>query len=532
MNNDIKRVIIVGGGAAGWLTAGVLAAEHINLAVAPSQRSLEVILIESPQVPTIGVGEGTWPSMRGTLKKMGISETEFMIECDASFKQGSKFIDWLHSPTTASSDKAPLDSQSYYHPFSLPSHFNEINLAKHWQVHKQQVSFTNAVTYQGRLCDQGCAPKLISTPEYECNANYGYHLDAGKFAQFLQRHCCQKLGVKHIVDHVESISSQNNGDIAALNTKSNGSITGDLFVDCSGFKSLLIGEHFQVPFIEKKSVLFNDSALAVQVPYENQQSAISSCTHSTAKGAGWIWDIGLPSRRGVGYVYSSSHTDDDRAESELRSYLLSSISKAQAESASLRKITFNPGHRAHFWHKNCVAVGIAAGFIEPLEASALALIEQSAKMISEQLPQNRQAMEIVAKRFNKKFLQRWRQVVDFLKLHYVISQRDDSDYWRDNRDSASVPQSLQQQLALWQYQQPYSYDITETEALFPAASFQYVLFGMDFNSQPPRYIKQAEQEKAMALFQQNNQRSQQLLSALPSNRALLDKVHQFGFAKI
>ncbi|MCL1052066.1 tryptophan 7-halogenase [Shewanella abyssi] len=531
MNNDINRIIIIGGGASGWLTAGIIAAEHINTKLPAAERAIEVILIESPQVPTIGVGEGTWPSMRGTLKKMGISETEFIIECDASFKQGSRFSQWSHAPQQTISLEQP-SCDSYYHPFSLPSQFNEINLAAHWQAHKQHVSFTNAVSFQGRLCDQGSAPKQIITAEYECNANYGYHLDAGKFAQFLQRHCTQKLGVQHIIDHVEHISSDDHGDIASVTTKVNGSVAGDLFIDCSGFKSLLLGEHYQVPFIEQKSVLFNDSALAVQVPYDNEHSPIASYTHSTAQSSGWIWDIGLQSRRGVGHVYSSAHISDDNAENELRSYLLKSMTKAQAESASLRKIAFNPGHRACFWTHNCVAVGIAAGFIEPLEASALALIEQSAKMISEQLPRNRQVMDIIAKRFNAKFQQRWRQIIDFLKLHYAISHRDDSDYWRDNRDNSSIPESLKEQLMLWQHQQPYSYDINQTEALFPAASFQYVLFGMGFNSAVPKYLSQGEQDQALALFQQNSQRSQQLLKVLPSNRALLDKVKQFGFPQI
>jgi tryptophan 7-halogenase len=192
MNDTVSRVVIVGGGSAGWLTAGVIAAEHVSA----SQPGVEVILIESPDVSPIGVGEGTWPSMRATLQAMGVSETEFIRECDASFKQGSRFSGWV----TGAND-------SYYHPFTPPQNYHETNLAVAWQDLRGTVSFADAVSPQSHICERHLAPKQIATPEYAFNLNYGYHLDAGKFAVFLQRHCVQKLGVKHLLDHVTDINA-------------------------------------------------------------------------------------------------------------------------------------------------------------------------------------------------------------------------------------------------------------------------------------------------------------------------------------
>lgn len=518
MNNAVKKVVIVGGGTAGWLTAGVIAAEHC----ANTNSGIEVTLIESPDVAPVGVGEGTWPTMRGTLKKIGISETDFIRECDASFKQGALFAKWV------SGEK----NDAYYHPLVLPQGYGDINLAPYWQKHADKISFADAVSFQGKLCDKGLAPKQNTTPEYAHVANYAYHLDAGKFSTFLQKHCTEKLGVKHILDHVTQINSHDNGDISSVSTKKNGELSGDLFVDCTGFKSLLLGEHYQVPFLCKKHILFNDTALALHVPYPNEQSEIASHTISTAQSAGWIWDIGLPSRRGVGHVYSSAHISDEAAEQELRDYVSQSIGD-KADTLPIRKIPINPGHREIFWHKNCVAVGLSAGFLEPLEASALVLVELSAAMISEQLPANREVMPIVAKRFNDKFQYRWDRIIDFLKLHYVLTQRKDTAYWRDNCSPETIPDDLQAMLTLWRYQSPWHQDFTQVDEVFPSASYQYVLYGMGFNTQARATPKMTDDDALANMnFQKNMQITHKLTQGLPSNRELINNIKEFGLQKI
>jgi tryptophan 7-halogenase len=396
------------------------------------------------------------------------------------------------------------------------------------------VSFTDAVCVQGRLCDLGLAPKQISTPEYGVIANYGYHLDAGKFAPMLQKHCVEKLGVKHVLDNVLSIESSENGDIKALITASNGRIEGDLFVDCSGLSSLLLGEHYKIPFVDKKDILFNDTALAIQVPYTHQDDPIASHTLSTAQTAGWIWDIGLFSRRGVGHVFSSSHISDEQAEEQLRHYLEASIGRSQAQSVSARKIKIRPGHRQLFWHRNCVAIGMSSGFIEPLEASALVMVELSAKMVAEQLPANRAQMDIIASRFNELFTQRWQRIIEFLKMHYVLTKRTDSEYWLDNINPKTIPQRLQDLLTLWTNQSPWGYDELSNEEMFPSASYQYVYYGM--GGETLTSFKRRSEERltrrADELFGENYKQTQLLLAALSSNRELIEKIKKYGLQKI
>jgi hypothetical protein len=328
------------------------------------------------------------------------------------------------------------------------------------------------------------------------------------------------------------VNSTQNGDIASVSTKQHGDITGDLFIDCTGFKSLLLGKHYEIPFISKKHILFNDTALAVHVPYNDENDAIASHTISTGQSAGWIWDIGLPSRRGVGHVFSSAHTTVEKAEKELRDYIRPTLGK-KADEISIRKIPIDPGHRKIFWHKNCVAVGLSAGFLEPLEASALVLVELSAAMISEQLPANRDVMPIVAKRFNDKFLYRWDRIVDFLKLHYILTKRTDTQYWRDNCSVESIPEDLQTLLKLWRFESPWQLDFDHADEVFPSASYQYVLYGMGFETSARHTTRRSDNlDLAQMTFKKNAQLTQKLLAGLPNNRELINKIKQYGLQKI
>lgn len=506
----INRLVIVGGGSAGWLTAGILASEHLR----HSSQDISITLVESPDVKTIGVGEGTWPTMRLSLQKIGISENEFLTRCCASFKQGTKFVGWVNGNK----------GDHYYHPFSVPAGYGEINLVPFWQEQRDKVSFANAVGVQGYLCDRNLAPKQISTPEFAFVSNYAYHLDAGKLAELLQQHCTQKLGVKHVIDHVTGVNGDVDADIESLCTANSGDIEADLFIDCTGLKSMLLGGHYRIPFIDKRDILFNDSALAVQVPYTQGDSTIASQTISTAQAAGWVWDIGLTNRRGIGYTYSSAHSNDEDAHEVLRQYVEETTGGA-VKDIEPRKITFQPGHREKFWHRNCVAIGMSAGFLEPLEASALVLIELGGQFISEELPVNRCVMDIVAKRYNEKFLYRWDRIIDFLKLHYILSQRNDSSYWSDNRHPDSVPESLQEKMELWKHQVPWHNDFSQIDEVFSAASYQYVLYGMGFESHIRKTTRQVENaDKAMQLFVDNHEKVNRIISKLPTNREILSSI--------
>ncbi len=524
MDQAIKQIVIVGGGTAGWLTAAIVAAEHlVDEGLLAPNPLLNILLIESPQVPTIGVGEGTWPSMRQTLQKIGISETEFIRCCDASFKQGSQFVDWQQTPSNGST--------SYYlHPFTLPVGVPDFNICPYWLGHRDAVSFADAVSQQAELSVAGFAPKFITTPEYSFVNNYGYHLDAGKFSQLLQHHCVEKLGVRHVADHVVSVESACDGDIAAIMTADHGRICADLFIDCSGQQSMLLGQHLQVPFLPQHQILFNDRALAVQVPYAEAESPIAANTIATAQASGWIWDIGLPTRRGVGHCYSSAHCSDDVALSRLVAYVARTAGGKVADLLTPKKLMIKPGYHAKCLERNCMAIGMAAGFIEPLEASALALVEWSAKQIATQLPRTRQGLDLVAARINQSYLQHWQQIISFLKLHYVLSQRDDDVYWQDHRDT--VPDVLKDQLALWHEQVPSNADFRFQDQLFPAASYQYVLYGMQFNTAAYPQLKPSLKRKAHELFQQNAQRVAKLRTGLPTVRDLLNKISLYGLPPI
>ncbi|MDP9012869.1 MAG: tryptophan 7-halogenase [Pseudomonadota bacterium] len=513
----IRSILIVGGGTAGWITAGVLAARFPQR----GEEGVSITLIESRAQPPIGVGEGTWPTIRATLKQIGVSESDFLRECDASFKQGTQFAKWVDGG----------DADVYYHPFTLPAGYEERNLAPYWSESARSSSFADSLCFQPRLCENALAPKLITTPEFTGLANYAYHLDAVKLAPFLQKHCVGKLGVHHVYDEIVSVHSDESGDISHLAMKSGEHLGADLFIDCSGFSALLIGRHFGVPFLEKADVLFIDRAWAVQVPYARDDAPIDSMTKSTALSCGWVWDIGLSSRRGVGYAFSSGYISDDAALEELQRHL---AAKGDLSSAlSFRKININAGYRDEYWRRNCVAVGLSAGFLEPLEASAIVMIELSARSIANLLPGCRDGMQRAAQLFNETFRYRWERIVDFLKLHYVLTRRTDSRFWLDNRRDESVPQGLQENLEYWAHHCPWHEDFSHREEVFSAASYQYILYGMGFHTDTPQCLLN-QQDRALAREKMHEvaRYAAGLSGSLPGNRDLLAKVRRFGLQKI
>ncbi|MDO6559289.1 tryptophan halogenase family protein [Paraglaciecola chathamensis] len=500
MSKAVNKIVIVGGGTAGWLTAAIIAAQHKT----DDNKGLQILLVESSDIPTVGVGEGTWPTMKNTLQQIGLKESDVFARCHAGFKQGGKFVDWVHG-----------NGDFYYHPFTVPLGYGRIDLAPYVDNIENYAVESN---FQHHVCEAGLAPRSMAEGEYKGQCNYAYHLDAGEFAEVLKEHCKNNLNVSQIIGTVASVNLTPEGAIGSILLSNQQQIDGDLFVDCTGFSSLLLGQALEVPFISADKVLFNDSALALHMPYESGTSPIASHTIATGQNAGWIWDIGLTHRRGVGHVYSSQYLSDDEAEANLRRYL-----GPTSDDISVRKIGFKSGHRAQVWKQNCVAVGMSAGFVEPLEATAIMLVEISARFIADNIPPDASLTPIIAKRFNQQMAYRWSRIIDFLKLHYMLTKRPEP-YWQAHTDPDSIPDSLKEDLALWKFRGPISADFDAAIELFPAASYQYVLYGMGFK---PDFSRQAhlynQQQNAQKVMLRNQQLTQQLLETLPPHREYIER---------
>ncbi|MBB6252369.1 tryptophan halogenase family protein [Nitrospirillum iridis] len=537
-----RRIVIVGGGTAGWLTAAYLA--RTLRAGAPG--GVDITLIESSDIGIIGVGEGTFPTIRSTLAAIGIDEARFLRESSATFKQGIHFVDWAETPAPDASPTQALGAvpghSHYFHPFNFPHQGNGPELLPYWLLGGAgDAPFAEAVTLQKAVADASRAPKRPVDPPYHAPLNYAYHFDANRFAALL-RTVAIELGVRHLVGTVDQVVLDGAGGVARLDTSDHGALTADLYIDCSGFRAEIIGRALNVPFKSCQDVLFNDRALALQVPYDQPDAPIPSYTVATAHEAGWTWDIGLNDRRGTGYVYSSRHSDDTRAEEVLRRYL-----GPAAQGREARLLKFHSGYRTAQWVGNCVAVGLSGGFFEPLESTGIMLIEVAAHMIAQFFPWGVQggvqrgaqgedsartaaSMAATARTYNALMGKRYERIVDFLKLHYCLSRRRDSAYWRDNADPATIPEALRDRLAQWAHRPPSRYDFVADHETFLPASYHYILYGMGFKTdlEPSRALYH-RMDEARHEFRGLRAVTPQAVDSLPTHRALVEQVYRHGF---
>lgn len=509
---QIRKVLIVGGGTAGWLVACYLARAMRSV----DPQAVQVHLVESDRIGLLGVGEATFPSIRGTLAAIGLDERRFLDGAHATYKQGIHYRHWVRPPGTPGRD-------AFFHPFSLPSQRpGGPELLPYWLLGEApaELSFAEAVAMQSRLVEHGRAPKRPQDPDYQGPLNHAFHFDAACFARVLAEHGTGALGVQRHVATVERVELDGRGAIARVVTREHGAMTADLYVDCTGLSGRLIGEAMESPFRSRGDVLFADRAVAMQVPYARPDAPIPSYTIATAQEAGWTWDIGLQQRRGVGYVYSSRHTDDSRAERVLRDYLGSA-----ADGLEPLRLAFRTGYRPRHWRHNCVAVGLAGGFVEPLESTGIALVELGAYLLTHALPADLDDLPRIARHYNAMMVARYERIIDFIKLHYCLSQRRDTPFWADNADAASIPQSLRDKLAWWRHRPPHRLDFVGDLEMFQVASWQYVLYGMEFRTdlEPMRhaYPRVAEARQEFAMIQQVAARA---LGDLPDHRALVERM--------
>lgn len=510
-----KSVLIVGGGTAGWITAAYMA----RMLSADAPGGVSITLVESEEIGILGVGEGTFPIIRKTLARIGLDESELIRDADATFKQGIRFNNWKKNPT-----ENPQDT--YLHPFQVCSQHSDMDLLPYWLLGVAgNLPWAEAASVQERVIAAKLAPKLVSHPDYKAPLNYAYHFDAAKFAAVVRRRAIA-LGVKRLIDTIDDVTLDDTGAIASVGARAHGELKADLYIDCTGFRARLIGEAMASPFTSYKDQLFCDRAVAMQVPYAQQDGPIPSCTYSTAQQAGWVWDIGLHTRRGVGYVYSSRHCSDEEALATLKRYI-----GPDANELPHRNLSFEAGFRKIQWHKNCIGVGLSVGFIEPLEATSISFAEIAALMICNLFPWSGDT-ERSAKQFNEAMTKRFEHVIDFIKLHYYLSERDDTAFWRDNRDPASASDYLKGKLEQWRHRPPSFLDVDATHDIFDENSWHYILYGMGFKTDITaragalRFYDDARQE-----FDNIQLQSKNALTAVPTHRELINRMIAKGTSK-
>jgi len=425
----VQHVCVVGGGTAGWMTA-------LMLATTAYGRRLKVTVLESPQVGIIGVGEGSTPWLRKFFEILGIEESEWMPACNATYKSGITFDGWSTKP----------GFERYFHPFVSMLD----NLTMHQFVDNVHARLDGADVYahpdrffvSAALARQARGPR--ARPNFPFDVWYGYHFDATLLGQFLGRKA-EERGVHHLQRHVSEVVLGEHGDIEGLKLDDGETLAADFFVDCSGFASLMIGKALQTPFIGYSDNLFNDAAIAMPTPLEGP---IESQTISTALRAGWAWKIPLTHRHGNGYVYSSAHCSADEAETELRRHLGLLDADVQA-----RHLKMRVGRMAKVWNRNCVAVGLSQGFIEPLEATALMFVQITASMLVDAL-EKRDLGPAAQDAFNDGMRARFENTRDYIVAHYKTNSRTDTDYWRANAENMHLSESLQQVLMTWMSRKP------------------------------------------------------------------------------
>ena len=470
MTEAIKSVTIVGGGTAGWMTAAIL---HHYLNQDGAAPSVDITLIESPNIPTVGVGEATVPGMPNLLQHLGVDEAAFFQSCHASFKLGVRFIDWSRD-----ADGTPGD---FVHPFNHPLDIHGLNPALHYQKFgplKPGLSFGEIMCPNETVIRHLRAPRNPRDPDFRFVVGYAYHLDAALFARYLRERTIG-LGVRHILDDLVEVEQDEAGFITHLSLQENGRLPVELVVDCTGFRGLLIQQTLGEPFESYGKHLLCDRALAVQLPHA-EPTQLEPCTRSTALGAGWSWRVPLYSRVGTGYVFSSAFRSDEEAIEEFLTFLRGRGERA--EGAEPRAIAMRVGRSRRSWVKNCVAVGLSGGFVEPLESTAIFMIEKAARWICKHFPY-RGIDESAAGRFNALMQELYEEIRDFIMLHYLTSNRSEP-FWQAARSDVAVPDSLAQKLETWRHKLPGPEDL-KSSYLFNFWSYVFVLHARGYFEQVP-----------------------------------------------
>ena len=514
-----KKVVIVGGGTAGWMTAS-----HLK----KSLPGLDITLVESSNIKTIGVGEATFSTIKLFFDFLGLDESEWMPSCNASYKLAIKFVGWN------------AEGRTFFHPFQRYEVVDGFNMGEWWlRLKRDEEPFDYSCFLVPAMCDAQRSPRFLDgrvfddkvqehfmvdvrgkkniLAEHKVQYPYAYHFDAGLLADFLKGYATQR-GVRQVVDDVAEVRLREDGAIDCLITKEHGALQGDLYIDCTGFRGLLINQTLGEPFQSFSESLLCDRAIALQVPHDIETHGIEPYTTATALTAGWVWNIPLYGRVGTGYVYSSAFTSPEMAEAEFRRHL-----GPAAEGVKASHIQIRVGRCHRSWVKNCVAIGLASGFVEPLESTGIFFIQHGIEELVNHFP-GATFDDSTIKSYNRVVGDCIDGVRDFLILHYRTTDRADTEFWRATKH-VPVSEELAERLELWKKRLPNPRNINPSFHGFEAYSYSVMLLGLNYRplaSLPA--LDEIEPEKAYHAFRLLKEKSQRLVSTLPSTLEYLTHV--------
>ena len=516
-----KRVVIVGGGTAGWMTAS-----HLK----KSLPAVDITLVESSNIKTVGVGEATFSTIKLFFDFLGLDESEWMPSCNASYKLAIKFVDWR------------AGGGHFFHPFQRYEVVDGFNLGEWWlKLKRHEEPFDYSCFLVPALCDARRSPRFLDgrvfdekvqdyftvdvrgkkniLAEHKVQYPYAYHFDAGLLAEFLKGYAMQR-GVRQVVDDVAQVVQREDDSIDHLVTGEHGVIAGDLYIDCTGFRGLLINQSLAEPFLPFASSLLCDSAVAMQVPRDIQTHGINPFTTATALSAGWVWNIPLYGRVGTGYVYSRRFQSKEGAEAEFRRHLGPAADGIRASHIDMRI-----GRCRNSWVKNCVAIGLASGFVEPLESTGIFFIQHGIEELVNHFPGDVIDGDTV-KSYNRVVGDCIDGVRDFLILHYRTTDRADTEFWRATQ-RIEVTSELAERLDLWKQRLPNPRNINVRFHGFEAYSYSVMLLGLNYwpaASLPA--LELVDQERALHAFRLMREKSQRLVATLPSQLEYLSHVRE------
>ena len=428
----IESICIVGGGSSGWMSAALLSKEHPDM---------EICLIESKNVKPIGVGESTLAHFNRYLKRLGLKDEEWMPKCNATYKSGIAFTNFTEGK-----------GERFDYPFGAfvkSKQSNELageHIMKFFELQCMygrdlypSSEFTKFVNRQTYLVENNIMVDNIPDQGGEDGYHFSgddlaYHLNADKFGEYLRDNIAIPNGVHHLIGDVHNVVKTPDGDISAITTTDGQCISADMFIDCSGFKSLLLEQHMGVKFKSFDHMLFNDRALATHIEYDDKETQMECSTNCIALKNGWVYNIPMWNNIGTGYIYSSKYISDDEAEKEFRSYLPES-----AHNCQLHPIKIKHGKHLKGWVKNVVAIGLSYGFLEPLESTGLLTTHENLMVLTDLLHcRYGRVTNHEREIFNYTCDRMIESMKNFVTLHYTMSLRDDSKYWKDATEKVSL----------------------------------------------------------------------------------------------